>query len=510
MSNPFKESWDRLSPKGKRLALISGVVGVLFIGAGMMMGGGEQKQSRVKASQKPDVQLLAGAGDPRRFTDERTQAQISRLTSTVDTLAKQVQNLQSGGSRSGGGGMSPPFSVTGEASPITGVTADVGAPASPASSVDPKLAPAAVVARAAAGLDGLPRSTPIRIGANPTGAPGQSALRRPGSNSDVYGQVPQPAYPLADDTPSSSDGGFSLSMTPGKHRVSSSASDSSTNSPDGGSSDEASPSTGDMVLPLGSIVSGTLLTGLNAPTGTAAKKEPFPTVLRIKHEAILPNMRLMDLRECFIVASGYGDLSSSRVLLRAEGISCVRGDGAILDAPLSAYASGSDGHLGIHGTIVEKTGQIVSRSLLAGVFGGLAKGFQPSATQAISVNPSSDTQSFQMPSAGYVLGSGLLSGASETGQRLSRIYEDLAKEALPVVEVDAGVPVDFIVTRSAVLHFKRTDEFKESPAGRNGQPATTQSTTRQAPTFSSGGSGNMTGINVRDGSSSGYSANRTN
>ena len=214
-------------------------------------------------------------------------------------------------------------------------------------------------------------------------------------------------------------------------------------------------------IPMGSILSGTLMTGVDAPaSGSAAKKDPFPALFRVKHEAILPNSGSLDLRECFIVASAYGDLSSERVYMRAEGLSCQRSDGAIIEASMDAYASGGDGKAGIRGNVVEKTGQLIGRSLLAGFVGGLGKAFKPQQAQQVQLNPASGEQaSFQFPAADFVVGNGLLSGGASAAERISTIYEDLARQIVPVIEVHAGIPVDFIMTRGTTLRFKRVGEI---------------------------------------------------
>lgn len=223
-------------------------------------------------------------------------------------------------------------------------------------------------------------------------------------------------------------------------------------------------------LPMGSIMSGTLLTGVDAPaSGQHARKDPFPALLRIKHEAILPNNGLLDIRDCLLIASAYSDLSSERVYMRAEGLSCQRGDGAIIEASIDAYASGADGKAGIHGRVVEKTGQLVARSLVAGFVGGLAEAFKPQKSQSVSVNPAPGTSgAFQYPDPSYVVGTGLLGGASEAASRIGSIYDELAKQIVPVIEVNAGIPLDFILTRGVTLRFKKVGEVSGASAARSG------------------------------------------
>src|SRR3546814_3455429 len=108
---------------------------------------------------------------------------------------------------------------------------------------------------------------------------------------------------------------------------------------------------------------------------TTLFRSPFPSLIRIKNEAILPNRFRADFRECFLIAGGWGDLSSERAYLRAERLSCVRNDGSVLESSLEAYATGEDGKAGIRGRLVSKQGQILERSLMAGFMQCVASAF---------------------------------------------------------------------------------------------------------------------------------------
>jgi conjugal transfer pilus assembly protein TraB len=84
-----------------------------------------------------------------------------------------------------------------------------------------------------------------------------------------------------------------------------------------------------------------------APTARPARREPYPALVRLKHDALLPNRLRADVRECFLIAAGYGDLASERAYLRTEAITCIRDDGGTLEVPLDAYAVGEDGKVAI-------------------------------------------------------------------------------------------------------------------------------------------------------------------
>jgi conjugal transfer pilus assembly protein TraB len=106
-----------------------------------------------------------------------------------------------------------------------------------------------------------------------------------------------------------------------------------------------------VLIPAGSILRGVLLSGMDAPTGRQSRRDPYPALARIKHDAILPNRFRADVRECFLVLAGYGDLGSERAYLRTEAITCVRQDGGAIEVPIDAYATGEDGKVGERGRV---------------------------------------------------------------------------------------------------------------------------------------------------------------
>ena len=206
-------------------------------------------------------------------------------------------------------------------------------------------------------------------------------------------------------------------------------------------------------LPAGSILSGTLLTGLDAPTGGNARNDPWPTVLRVKHEAILPNRWSLDIRECFIIAAAYGDLSSERAMMRAETLSCIRSDGKAIEVSLDAYGSGSDGKAGVRGRVVTKNGQLLAQSLFAGFFGGLAEASTPQAIPTIETSNSGNT-AYKSAQFADIMESSALSGASSAADRIADYLLKVAEGIFPVIEIDAGRKVDFVVKRGIVLKLK--------------------------------------------------------
>ncbi len=200
-------------------------------------------------------------------------------------------------------------------------------------------------------------------------------------------------------------------------------------------------------LPSGSFVRAVLLAGLNAPTGGQAQSNPHPVLLRLVDHAQLPNQVRLKAKDCLIVGSGYGDLSSERAYIRTESLSCVSASGEALDLPIKGYVAGEDGKAGVMGRLITKQGQVLANALIAGIGSGLGQAFQQSATTT-STSPLGSTSTVK---SGEEFKAGISSGVGKAMDRLAQYYISLAEKLYPVVEVDAGRLVDVVITKGAML-----------------------------------------------------------
>lgn len=202
-------------------------------------------------------------------------------------------------------------------------------------------------------------------------------------------------------------------------------------------------------IPAGSILQGVFLSGMDAPTGRTARQDPYPALLRLKDNAILPNRFRADIRECFLLVGGYGDLGSERVYLRAESINCVRRDGRTIEVAVDGYAVGEDGKLGVRGRLVNKQGQVIARAMQVSFLQGVSRlfGTVPVATVATG----GSTLPYQQVFSPDALQGAAIAGTGKALDRLAEYYLDLAETIFPVLEVDAGRGVEVILNRGVGL-----------------------------------------------------------
>lgn len=229
---------------------------------------------------------------------------------------------------------------------------------------------------------------------------------------------------------------------------------------------------GEFTLAMGSIISGTLLNGVAAPTGVNASNSPIPVLLRVKREAIMPNNYVLDIRECHMLAEAAGSLADERVQLRAVGISCITNDGQALEKPITAYAvSDDDGMAGIRGTLVERSRDMVINTMVAGFFSGFSEAAAPNQVRSVNTTPSVDTL-WETQNMNKFVGSGMMKGASDSLDRLAGYYMSMVEQMFPVIELTPGIQVDFIVQRGMTLNLdpqnKQEIANNQTPSQRQG------------------------------------------
>jgi conjugal transfer pilus assembly protein TraB len=214
----------------------------------------------------------------------------------------------------------------------------------------------------------------------------------------------------------------------------------------GSTSAAADPKTVSTFLPV-SFTRGTLLGGLDAPTGGQSQSNPHPVLIRLSDNSVLPNRFRGEYRDCFVVAAGYGDISSERAYLRTESLSCVRSDGAALEVRIQGSVYGEDGKVGMRGRLVTKQGQMLANALLAGVVGGIGQGIASSSTSYST----SALGTIATADGADALRAGLGSGVGRALDRLAQYYIKLAENTFPVIEVDAGREIDVVITKGVRL-----------------------------------------------------------
>lgn len=201
------------------------------------------------------------------------------------------------------------------------------------------------------------------------------------------------------------------------------------------------------IIPATTFVKGVLLNGLDAPTSGNAKNDPHPLAINIIENANMPNGFKSNIKQCRVMASAYGELSSQRAIVRVESLTCITKNKKILissEKNSIAYVTGEDGKIGLSGRVVSKQGAILARTLAAGFVEGLGEMFKQS-SENISASPNGIVTSVKTDK---VFKAGVYGGFNSASKKLSQYYLKLNDQMFPVVEINIGRKCDIIFTKS--------------------------------------------------------------
>jgi len=204
-----------------------------------------------------------------------------------------------------------------------------------------------------------------------------------------------------------------------------------------------------------SFMEATLLSGLDAPTTTAGKSNPVPVLLRIKDLAILPNKVKANLKGCFVLAEGKGNLASERVDVRLLTLSCVSKKGqSVIDQKVKGYVVDEDGKAGLRGIVSAKMGALLARSALAGFLGGMGDAIRSSTMNLQTTALGTQQQIWSNTDTKNMVRGGIGGGISEAGKDLEKFYLQLAQQTLPIIQVGATKTVTVVISQGVNLEVK--------------------------------------------------------
>lgn len=206
------------------------------------------------------------------------------------------------------------------------------------------------------------------------------------------------------------------------------------------------------MLPAGSFAPVVLLNGLDAGTSAATQANPMPVLMNVLENATLPGSAKYRIKNCFVLGTGYGDLSAERVYVRYSRLSCVdKADRLVLSQEVAGYVVDSDGKLGLRGKVMDRQGAKLGKSLLAGFAQGLA-GALGQAQGVVSSNITTGTTSSAI-SGGAALRASGLSGAQVAASQLAEFYLKEAQSIFPVISVDTGRTATIVFTGTVGLNW---------------------------------------------------------
>lgn len=198
----------------------------------------------------------------------------------------------------------------------------------------------------------------------------------------------------------------------------------------------------DNYVPAGSYARAALTSGVVASTALQASSHPQPIVLRLVDDGHLPRGFHTAMRDNVLIGACYGDLSSERVMCRLETISWVQEDGVTVEKKVEGWVIGEDGRPGLRGEVVDRSGEAVRDTLIAGMLSGLGQFLKSEATSRIyPVSPFGQTNALKGKQA---LEGAASSGASNALDKLADFSIKRAEQMQPVILIASGRVVDIV------------------------------------------------------------------
>ncbi|MBP6103941.1 MAG: TraB/VirB10 family protein [Gammaproteobacteria bacterium] len=205
--------------------------------------------------------------------------------------------------------------------------------------------------------------------------------------------------------------------------------------------------TTDNTVPAGAFAQAVLLGGVDASTSVQAASDPRPILLRLTHPGTLPRQFKSDLAGCHVLAASYGDLSSERVFMRLEKMTCVeRKTGEVLEMSIQGYVAGEDGRAGIRGIVVDKAGAHMRNAMVGGFFSSIGK-FLGQNRSPLLFSPKTGMVQQNAPDAADIFKQSAGQGLGGALDKYSDFFIKRAEQMQPVIQVAAGRKVDIVFSQ---------------------------------------------------------------
>lgn len=207
----------------------------------------------------------------------------------------------------------------------------------------------------------------------------------------------------------------------------------------------------DNTIPAGAFAGAVMVGGVDASTSIQASNDPRPVLLRVTDHGTLPRKFKSDLYGCHVLAACYGDISSERVYMRLEKLTCTeRKTGEVVEMAVNGYVAGEDGRAGLRGVVVDRAGESMRNAAIGGFLSGMGN-FLSQSHSPITFSPANGLAQTNPMTNPDMLKFGAAKGASGALDKYADFYIKRAEQMQPVIQVQAGRKVDIVFTQGVAF-----------------------------------------------------------
>lgn len=200
-------------------------------------------------------------------------------------------------------------------------------------------------------------------------------------------------------------------------------------------------------LPPNSFATARVIVGVDAAAGVQSQTDPLPVVLRVTGPArsVFQNGKLLTTRiqGCLINGAARGELSSEKVYVKIQKMTCPQPGGRYAVSEVKGFIAFA-GKTGVRGRVVSREGSLVGQAFIAGLVGGIGRGFSTNTNLALQPGNVVIGGRRQQLGLGDIAQGGLGNGVAESGDMVSKYLIERAEQYQPVIEMPTGVDVEVV------------------------------------------------------------------
>ncbi|HEX7945221.1 MAG TPA: TraB/VirB10 family protein, partial [Phenylobacterium sp.] len=204
-------------------------------------------------------------------------------------------------------------------------------------------------------------------------------------------------------------------------------------------------------VPPNAYAPAEVLVGVDSATSVNSAADPKPVLLRLTGNAVSVGSdgryQRTNLKGCLVNGAAYGELSSEKVYVKLQRITCPASAKQFSVATVEGYVS-QRGKAGVRGVVVERAGGLTARAAIAGTLQGLgttlSQNLSRSAGGVTAVGGAGGVLATQKLSSAELAQGAIGGGVSTAASQLAEYYIKRAEQYQPVIEMPTGIEVEIV------------------------------------------------------------------
>ena len=204
-------------------------------------------------------------------------------------------------------------------------------------------------------------------------------------------------------------------------------------------------------VPPNAYAEAQVLVGVDSATSVGSAADPKPVLFRMTGDAISVGAdgryQSTPLKGCLVNGAAYGELSSEKIYVKLQRITCPDGPRRFSVATVEGFVT-QKGKAGVRGAVVERSGGLTARAVVAGTLQGLGTTLSQNLARSQSglnaVSGAGGVLAAEKLSGSELAQGAVGSGVSNAASMLAEYYIKRAEQYQPVIEMPTGITVEIV------------------------------------------------------------------